>query len=51
MCIHVSISVFISERASTTGAEGIRLKEGGNINKSLVCLGSVISALGTYRLL
>ena len=36
----------ISERASQTGAEGLRLKEGGNINKSLVCLGNVISALG-----
>ena len=35
-----------SERASATGAEGIRLKEGGNINRSLVCLGNVISALG-----
>ncbi len=29
-----------------TGAEGVRLKEGGNINRSLVCLGTVISALG-----
>ena len=38
-----------SERASTTGAEGIRLKEGGNINRSLVSLGNVISALGKYR--
>ena len=36
-----------SERASATGAVGIRLKEGGNINKSLVSLGNVISALGT----
>ena len=35
-----------SERASATGAEGERLKEGGNINRSLVCLGTVISALG-----
>ena len=34
-----------SERASATGAEGERLKEGGSINRSLVCLGSVISAL------
>ncbi|XP_019864249.1 PREDICTED: kinesin-like protein KIF16B, partial [Amphimedon queenslandica] len=34
-----------SERASQTGAEGQRLKEGGNINKSLVCLGNVIQAL------
>ena len=30
---------------SATGAEGARLKEGGSINKSLVCLGTVISAL------
>ncbi len=37
---------FFSERVSLTGAEGIRLKEGGSINKSLVCLGNVISALG-----
>ena len=35
-----------SERASATGAEGDRLKEGGNINRSLVCLGTVISSLG-----
>ncbi|CAI8050074.1 Kinesin-like protein Klp98A [Geodia barretti] len=34
-----------SERASATGAEGVRLKEGSSINKSLVCLGTVISAL------
>eukprot|EP00794_Sanderia_malayensis_P020111 gene20111-22082_t len=34
-----------SERADTTGATGVRLKEGGNINKSLVTLGSVISSL------
>jgi len=34
-----------SERADATGATGVRLKEGGNINKSLVTLGSVISSL------
>jgi kinesin family protein 16B len=34
-----------SERASQTEAEGQRLKEGGSINKSLVCLGNVIQAL------
>lgn len=34
-----------SERADTSGATGERLKEGGHINKSLVTLGSVISAL------
>ena len=35
-----------SERASTSGAVGDRLKEGANINKSLVTLGIVISTLG-----
>ncbi|XP_067020405.1 kinesin-like protein KIF16B isoform X2 [Acropora muricata] len=34
-----------SERANSTGATGNRLKEGANINKSLVTLGTVISAL------
>ncbi|XP_066142639.1 kinesin-like protein Klp98A isoform X2 [Euwallacea fornicatus] len=34
-----------SERADTTGATGLRLKEGAHINKSLVTLGSVISTL------
>ena len=34
-----------SERADATGATGQRLKEGAHINKSLVTLGSVISAL------
>lgn len=34
-----------SERANSTGATGQRLKEGANINKSLVTLGTVISAL------
>lgn len=37
-----------SERADATGATGVRLKEGGNINKSLVTLGNVISALGRF---
>lgn len=40
-----------SERADATGATGVRLKEGGNINKSLVTLGNVISALGRFTLL
>ena len=35
-----------SERAESTGAKGTRLKEGANINKSLVTLGNVIKALG-----
>ncbi|XP_071337285.1 uncharacterized protein kif16bb isoform X2 [Trachinotus anak] len=34
-----------SERADATHTTGTRLKEGANINKSLVTLGSVISAL------
>lgn len=34
-----------SERQSTTGAVGQRLKEGSTINKSLTCLGRVINAL------
>ncbi|XP_067242688.1 uncharacterized protein kif16bb isoform X1 [Chanodichthys erythropterus] len=34
-----------SERAGATQATGIRLKEGANINRSLVTLGIVISAL------
>ncbi|CDW74930.1 chromosome-associated kinesin klp1 [Stylonychia lemnae] len=34
-----------SERAASTGAQGDRLKEGSNINKSLMILGKVISTL------
>lgn len=34
-----------SERASHTGAEGLRLKEGGLINKSLLALATVIAKL------
>ena len=34
-----------SERVGHTGAEGIRLKEGGHINKSLLTLGTVIGKL------
>lgn len=37
-----------SERADGTHATSTRLKEGANINKSLVTLGSVISALGKW---
>ncbi|XP_076235557.1 kinesin-like protein 98A isoform X2 [Calliopsis andreniformis] len=37
-----------SERANATGATGQRLKEGAHINKSLVTLGSVISALAEF---
>ena len=35
-----------SERLSQSGAEGARLRETQNINKSLSCLGDVIGALG-----
>ena len=35
-----------SERAKRTGAQGIQLKEGIDINKGLLALGNVISALG-----
>ncbi|VVA97081.1 unnamed protein product [Arabis nemorensis] len=34
-----------SERAAKTGAEGVRLKEGAHINKSLMTLGTVIKKL------
>ena len=34
-----------SERASASGGEGIRFKEGVNINMSLLALGNVISKL------
>jgi len=34
-----------SEKVSKTGAEGIRLEEANNINKSLLALGNVIFAL------
>ncbi|KAI9204997.1 kinesin motor domain-containing protein [Polychytrium aggregatum] len=34
-----------SERVGHTGAEGVRLKEGGHINKSLLALGNVIKKL------
>uniref|UniRef100_A0A2K5JZU5 Kinesin motor domain-containing protein n=1 Tax=Colobus angolensis palliatus TaxID=336983 RepID=A0A2K5JZU5_COLAP len=35
-----------SERQKKTKAEGVHLKEGININRGLLCLGNVISALG-----
>lgn len=37
---------YSSERADVSGTSGLRLKEGGSINKSLVTLGNVISTLG-----
>ncbi|TXG46778.1 hypothetical protein EZV62_026072 [Acer yangbiense] len=38
-----------SERSKRTCAEGMRLKEGIHINKSLLALGNVISALGDEK--
>ncbi|KAK6940261.1 Kinesin motor domain [Dillenia turbinata] len=38
-----------SERAKRTGADGTRLKEGIHINKGLLALGNVISALGDEK--
>ncbi|XP_061372067.1 kinesin-like protein KIN-4C [Gastrolobium bilobum] len=38
-----------SERAKRTGANGMRLKEGIHINKGLLALGNVISALGDEK--
>ncbi|XP_030648204.1 kinesin-like protein KIF1C [Chanos chanos] len=38
-----------SERADSSGAKGVRLKEGANINKSLTTLGKVISALADMQ--
>ena len=38
-----------SERAKRTGAEGQRLREGIDINKGLLVLGNVISALGDEK--
>ena len=34
-----------SERIAKTGADGVRLKEGKHINKSLMVLGNVINKL------
>ncbi|KAL8145413.1 kinesin-like protein KIN-4C isoform X2 [Apium graveolens] len=38
-----------SERAKRTGADGLRLREGIHINKGLLALGNVISALGDEK--
>ncbi|KAA8563968.1 hypothetical protein EYC84_011971 [Monilinia fructicola] len=38
-----------SERLKVSGAEGDRMKETQNINKSLSCLGDVIGALGSGK--
>lgn len=39
-----------SESADASGATGLRLKEGGNINRSLVTLGTVIALLGNNEI-
>ncbi|XP_063694995.1 centromere-associated protein E-like isoform X2 [Bolinopsis microptera] len=48
-CVRVSqlnlVDLAGSERAKSTGAEGIRLKEGGHINTSLMVLSKVIAKL------
>ena len=49
-CFFLTYIFFLSERASASGAVGDRLKEGANINKSLVTLGIVISTLGDYKI-
>lgn len=38
-----------SERASATNAKGARLREGANINRSLLALGNVINALAVPK--
>jgi kinesin family protein 4/21/27 len=38
-----------SERAKRTGSGGVRLKEGIHINRGLLALGNVISALGDEK--
>ena len=38
-----------SERAKRTGASGLRMREGININKGLLALGNVISSLGDQK--
>ena len=43
--INLFFSLAGSERADKTGATGAVLKEGANINKSLLTLGNVINAL------
>lgn len=39
-----------SESADASGATSLRLKEGGNINRSLVTLGTVIALLGNNEI-
>lgn len=45
ICFKNLVDLAGSERAAKTGAEGVRLKEGSHINKSLMTLGTVIKKL------
>ena len=45
-CKFTFVDLAGSERAKRTGAQGLQLKEGIDINKGLLALGNVISALG-----
>ena len=44
-CFQNLVDLAGSERAAKTGAEGVRLREGSHINKSLMTLGTVIKKL------
>ncbi|KAJ0818832.1 putative plus-end-directed kinesin ATPase [Helianthus annuus] len=44
-----SVDLAGSERAKRTGSDGMRFKEGVHINKGLLALGNVISALGDEK--
>lgn len=45
ICFQNLVDLAGSERAAKTGAEGVRLREGSHINKSLMTLGTVIKKL------
>ena len=49
LCVQNLVDLAGSERVSDTGAQGVRLKEAGNINKSLLTLGAVIKDLAEGR--
>jgi len=44
--VFITYKIIFSERLKRTGSEGQQLKEGIDINKGLLALGNVISALG-----
>eukprot|EP01018_Ginkgo_biloba_P036571 Gb_24604 [translate_table: standard] len=46
---HHLVDLAGSERAKRIGADGLRFKEGIHINKGLLALGNVISALGDEK--